>query len=31
MSGREHYTPGPAGRAEVRQEGEKWVLVMTAR
>jgi uncharacterized protein YndB with AHSA1/START domain len=28
MSGREQYTPGAASGAEVRQDGEKWTLVL---
>ena len=28
MSDREQYTPGPAGGAQVRKDGEKWTLVL---
>jgi uncharacterized protein YndB with AHSA1/START domain len=28
MTGREHYTPGPASVAQVRKEGEKWTLIL---
>ncbi len=28
MTGRESYAPGPAGGASVRQEGERWTLVL---
>jgi uncharacterized protein YndB with AHSA1/START domain len=28
MSAREQYTPGPAGGAEVRKDGETWTLVL---
>jgi uncharacterized protein YndB with AHSA1/START domain len=28
MSDREQYTPGPASGAQVREEGEKWTLVL---
>src|SRR4051794_9912521 len=28
MTDREHYTPGPAGGAEVRKDGDKWTLVL---
>jgi uncharacterized protein YndB with AHSA1/START domain len=28
MSDREKYTPGPAGGAEVRKDGEQWTLVL---
>jgi uncharacterized protein YndB with AHSA1/START domain len=28
MSGREGYTPGPAAGAEIRQDGEKWTLIL---
>ena len=29
MIAREQYTPGPASGAQVRQDGEKWTLVLT--
>lgn len=29
MTDREQYTPGPASGAQVRKDGEKWVLVLT--
>ena len=28
MTDREHYTPGPAGEAQVRKNGEKWALIL---
>jgi len=28
MTGRVRYTPGPAGGVEVRQDGEKWTLIL---
>jgi uncharacterized protein YndB with AHSA1/START domain len=28
MTGREQYTPGPAGGAQVRKEGEQWTLIL---
>jgi len=28
MTDREQYTPGPAGGAEVRKDGEKWTLIL---
>jgi len=28
MTHREQYTPGPASRAQVRKEGEKWTLIL---
>ena len=28
MSDREQYTPGPAGGAQVRKDGEKWTLIL---
>ncbi len=28
MTGREHYTPGPASGAQVRKDGEKWQLIL---
>jgi len=28
MTDREHYTPGPAGGAEVRKDGDTWTLVL---
>ena len=28
MTDREQYTPGPAGGAQVRKEGEKWTLIL---
>ena len=28
MTDREHYTPGPAGGAQVRKDGEQWTLVL---
>ncbi len=28
MTGREQYTPGPAGGAQVRKDGEKWTLIL---
>jgi uncharacterized protein YndB with AHSA1/START domain len=28
MTDRENYTPGPAGGAQVRKEGEKWTLIL---
>ena len=28
MTTREHYTPGPAGGAQVRKDGEKWTLIL---
>jgi uncharacterized protein YndB with AHSA1/START domain len=28
MTDREQYAPGPASRAEVRKEGEKWTLIL---
>ena len=28
MSTREHYTPGPANRAKVQKDGEKWTLIL---
>lgn len=28
MNDREKYTPGPAGGAEVRKDGEKWTLIL---
>ena len=28
MIDREHYTPGPAGGAQIRKDGEKWTLIL---
>ena len=28
MTDREHYTPGPAGGAQARKDGEKWTLIL---
>ncbi|HZF26053.1 MAG TPA: SRPBCC family protein, partial [Steroidobacteraceae bacterium] len=28
MTDRERYTPGPAGGAQVRKDGEKWTLIL---
>src|SRR5215470_19342201 len=28
MTDREHYTPGPASGAQVKSEGEKWMLIL---
>ena len=28
MTDREQYTPGPASRAQVRKDGEKWTLIL---
>jgi uncharacterized protein YndB with AHSA1/START domain len=28
MTDRERYAPGPASRAEVRKDGEKWTLIL---
>ncbi|MGA9475128.1 MAG: SRPBCC domain-containing protein [Terriglobales bacterium] len=28
MSDRERYTPGPAGGAQIRKDGEKWTLIL---
>ena len=28
MSNREQYTPGPAGGAQIRKDGEKWTLIL---
>ena len=28
MTDRDQYTPGPAGGAEVRKDGEKWTLIL---
>ena len=28
MTYRDQYTPGPAGGAEVRKDGEKWTLIL---
>src|SRR5215472_16623820 len=28
MTDREQYTPGPAGGAQVRKDGEKWTLIL---
>lgn len=29
MTDREQYTPGPAGGAQLRKDGEKWTLILT--
>ena len=28
MTEREQYTPGPAGGAQIRKDGEKWTLIL---
>jgi len=28
MTDRDQYTPGPAGGAQVRKDGEKWTLIL---